>query len=202
MVTADRESLAAHFAVIAEPANADYVLSVEMMASLKSKRLRAKRQQWRRYTENHLGHRLVELDLGCPATRKEIGDVYAAWKRHKGLEGDGVATEQAALERCVSLGGRLGLVALGARLDDRLTAFTFNESLPGGWSVWHFAKADPKWVEASTWLDVESARYLHARGCNYANIAEDLGLPGLRASKRSWLPVKMLRKYRLSPCEN
>lgn len=199
-IMAGDPDFAACHTIVAEPESADYVLSVEAMSSLKLKRLRTKRRCWRRFHTTQPGHSLEELDLSCAVTRGEILAVCDVWQSLKALSGNGVATERAALERGLALDDQLGLVALGARLGRRLTAFTLNEALPSGWSLWHFAKADPGCATVGTWLDVESARWLHAKGCTYANIAEDLGLPGLRTSKRSWLPVKMMKKYRLSLC--
>jgi hypothetical protein len=47
-------------------------------------------------------------------------------------------------------------------------------------------------------MRVAVARHLAGR-CAWLNIEQDMGVPGLRRSKRSYLPERMLPRYRLEP---
>jgi hypothetical protein len=104
------------------------------------------------------------------------------------------ATDRASALPCADPTTRFG--ALGVFTGDTLRGFTLWESVAGGrWSIHHFMKADPSIAGLSSLLVHERSRVLLAAGHEFANIEQDLGIPGLAAFKCSLRPCRFLRKY-------
>lgn len=62
----------------------------------------------------------------------------------------------------------------------------------------HFEKASRSFIGASQVINQETAKLLMQRGVSFINREQDLGLPGLRQAKRSYVPEYMLKRYRLT----
>jgi len=83
-------------------------------------------------------------------------------------------------------------------IDEKVAAFEFGEKLNKDTFVVHFEKADfnyPGIYQAINKLFVENeidSKY------KFVNREQDLGITGLRKSKRSYYPVKMIRKFTVS----
>ena len=61
--------------------------------------------------------------------------------------------------------------------------------------VSHFTKANTAYKGIYEFLLRESASLLNKLGYKFLNHQEDMGLPGLREAKKSYRPVKFLKKY-------
>lgn len=192
-VVAGGAALAGRFSVEASEADFDYLMSPWAMASLDGPGLRQKLRDIDIFREAHPAHRFGELDLA-----KRAGEVEALcgrWREARGAPDESVRAEFDAIARCARHADALGLLCVGLFVGDRLAGFAVNEAVGRGFAVVHFAKSDPAMRGADKALHVENAARLLRRGCVAANYEEDLGLPGLRQSKRSWAPFGYLRKY-------
>lgn len=186
--------------IVAEDADSsDYVMSVGHIATLDLPELRRIERQVAKFTASHPKHRTERLDLGDQGTARAIDALCRDWQGLKNHSEEDVQAEFAAIRRCVSFGDRLGIAALGLFVEGQLAGFMLNEVLPDRHAVWHFGKAHPALPGADKLLHVHNARMLRERGCAYVNYEQDLGLPGLRQSKRSWLPAFYLKKFTVIP---
>lgn len=93
-------------------------------------------------------------------------------------------------------------MTFGFFLSDRLVAFTINEILSGGYYMGHFGKAEPDIRGLGDALESETAVMMQRMNCSVMNYQQDLGLPGLRKAKQSWMPVGLLKKYTIGMREN
>ena len=85
--------------------------------------------------------------------------------------------------------------AIGVRVLDRLSAFAIIELLPRRFAMAHFWKTDFEHPGLYAFLMRHLGEVLTEHGCERLNFQQDLGLSGLRFSKKSYVPAAYLRKY-------
>jgi len=89
-----------------------------------------------------------------------------------------------------------GLVVL---VDGRVVAFSIFSRHIDGTCLVNFEKADHGMSGLSQYLNRVTAERLLGKGCLFVNREQDLGIPGLRKSKRSYDPDFLLENYSLIP---
>lgn len=178
-----------------DPASFDYVYSVTGLADLSSSALANKRRAIRAFRTKHPDHKITDLELCDPESAAGIRAVLHAWRTDKQRTEEEVAVEFSAIERCLTLTTAFKLVALGAFVGGELVGFTINEVVHDGYFMAHFGKALPRYRGLCELLEHETAKAMQLRGCDRMNFQQDLGLPGLRASKRGWRPTGYLKKF-------
>ena len=82
-------------------------------------------------------------------------------------------------------------------LDGRIIAFTFGEQLNADTAVIHIEKADPS-IRGSYVAINQGFIENEWSNMTYINREEDLGIEGLRKSKSSYNPCKMVEKFRVT----
>jgi hypothetical protein len=182
-----------------DPANHDYVLSIEEWTELVGGCHRKHRHTIRALQRRgRLDVRL--LDLWDADDQTAMLDLFARWVcQRPPTDGDERGNELAALRRLFSLGADDRLTACGLYDGDRLVGFSIWEGVPGGeYTVHHFRKTDRAYDGLSTYLRHEESRLLRAQGYRFANIEQDLGIERLRHYKRSLRPCRLQHKYRIS----
>lgn len=184
-----------HFRIAPDPASFDYIHSVADLIELGSSDLASKRQSIRSFQRSYPRCATTILDLGDQECIEGMRGVMQAWRKARTRTEEEVAVEFSAIDRCLALGTVLGLVAVGAWLDEQLVGFTVNELLPDGFYMGHFGKALPSCRGLSDFLEHDTAKIMQSLGCDRMNNQQDLGLPGLRKAKRSWRPVSFLEKF-------
>jgi hypothetical protein len=91
------------------------------------------------------------------------------------------------------------LVGAGIFADDILVAVSILEVVDNQYAFTHFEKADmTNFPGIGSFLNQQVANLLASRGIQYINIEQDLGIAGLRMSKRSYFPCGYLRKFSVS----
>ena len=91
------------------------------------------------------------------------------------------------------------LVSIGVFYDDKLIAFTINELVSRDYCICHFMKGDNSFKGVYSYLVGETSKILLTTGRKYINFEQDLGLPNLRQSKKTFEPVGFLKKYTITP---
>ncbi|MEK7564600.1 MAG: phosphatidylglycerol lysyltransferase domain-containing protein [Patescibacteria group bacterium] len=84
--------------------------------------------------------------------------------------------------------------SVGIFLDDKMIGYSILSILPDNYAISHFTKADTQYPGIYDFLMRESAKILIEEQCYFVNYEQDLGLPGLRMSKKSFMS-KYLRKF-------
>lgn len=82
------------------------------------------------------------------------------------------------------------------RVNDRFAGFTISEKLNDDTVVIHFEKADIQYSGIYNVLSNEHLKHIN-EGYNYINREQDLGIEGLRRSKLSYHPIKLIDKYKI-----
>lgn len=180
--------------------NFDYILSSEESHSKEGQRYANQRKNLNKFERNYgEGIKTELVDLKNQEIQKEIMELVDAWK---GFGTDGSSTaqdEKTAISRLFSyidmLNKHCEIRCLGVFYNDKLVAFCIFELLPNGWGVTHYGKASQELRSLYEYLMSETLGYLLMRGRKWINYEQDLGIPGLRASKESQHPHHFLKKY-------
>lgn len=179
-----------------DPDNHDYVLLASDVADCRGARFEPKRKRINRFLRLHGDDARVEdLDLSDAGTKAEIGEVFSAWERERGLDRAFTAEELGAITNMLEYAPALDLTSVGVSIGRRLKAFSIYDVRDDGFAIAHFEKADVSYPGLFQYLKQQVAARVRDRGSEFINYEQDLGLPGIRREKRSWYPVTQLKKY-------
>lgn len=174
----------------------DYILSTARIRKFEGNDLRNKRWQINRFVRENPVHRAVALDLSSREVSTAMLDLFGKWAEHKGSPDAFELAEYKAFSRLLRAVDFLpDLHGIGIYLRDRLAAFVILELVHSKSCMAHYWKADPDCLGLYPFLIREIGDFLDSRGYEHLNFQQDLGLPGLRHSKKSYLPAAYLHKY-------
>ena len=184
------------FVAVEDEDSFDYIHSVEHLIALDHPALQSKRRGIEKLKRKRPGLEIRQLNLNESQTADNIMRLCDRWRDGKGRSASEFETERAAIERCLSSAAHFEFVAIGAILDGALAGFTVNEPVHDGCYMAHFGKCDQGMPGVCDLLECETARFMRDLGCSRMNHQQDLGLPGLRQYKRSWVPPgTFLKKF-------
>lgn len=192
--------------------DADYLYTPESLATLKGKKLHAKRNHIHRFIENYPDYQYEEI---TDDNAKECLELARNWMRNKasiaeqtgedeyrdasdaGDAGDEYRDEYNAIE--LALRNREKLSAKGGvlRVNGKVVAFTIGSPINEKVFDVHFEKAYAQVQGAYAMINREFVRK-HLMNYEYINREEDLGIEGLRSAKLSYHPAQLLEKGTLT----
>ena len=195
VVITDDERLSSAFVVTPDPANFDYVCAVHEWVGLAGSRFARHRTRIRRCQRRH-GLAARPLSLTDPGMRAGVLALFERWAAAPRTGGIDRQHEHAALRRLFQGDAARGMHAWGLFDGITLRAFSIWEYAPlRRTSVHHFMKADPACADASLLMIHARSQALLQAGYAFANIEQDLGIPGLAAFKQFQRPCRFLRKF-------
>lgn len=184
-------------AVDCNRAYSDYIYSREALESLHGRHYQPKR--------NHINRFRSLYDYtASPLCRDDAAECMALAERwreehHTPQSAD---AEMQVLRRAFDAFDELELHGIVLRVGARVAAFSFGSYTPDGRMFCvHAEKADTTFEGVYAMICNALVSSLDA-ACIYVNREEDLGIEGLRRSKQSWQPVKMLDKYTAMPLDD
>ena len=194
-VEAHAPALHALYDVDTTPDEDDYVLRAADVAALAGRDHQNTRRLIRQFGERVPGWRVAPITRDNLQTVRELAVRLLVTKGLSAFTDD----EAKALHRACDHFEALGLEGLVLTAADAtpLAFSLFSFTTPDVCNV-HFEKADRQTTGAAQAMRVSVARHLAGR-CAWLNIEQDMGDPGLRRSKRSYLPERLLPRYRLTP---
>jgi hypothetical protein len=170
----------------------DYVYLAEDLINLAGRKYHRKRNHIKRFKKEHPNYQYVpltkELLEPCIENLKE-------WCLEKGCEDDeSLLCERDAIIAAFEAFDYLDYVGGVILIDNNIEAFTFGEPLNEDTVLIHVEKGS----ELNGIYQVINQEYLQHNWTHmkYVNREEDLGIEGLRKSKQSYYPVKMIVKYK------
>lgn len=185
------------FLVTEDEAANDYVYSVNHIASMHEWIGHSVRRRIRQFSKRHPTYKVRHRHAPLHATdADEFRKLFVQWAERKGgnpyLK---ACNEYQAFERFLLLKDA-NIESISLYADARLVGFSSFELLPGGTAVVHFSKTDHAFhrglCDVLYW---EEAKLLQARGVIHYNWEQDLGLQGLRQSKKKYQPCHFLKKF-------
>jgi len=177
--------------------NADYIYSTSSLVELKGRKLSRKRNQVHQFLSSHPDHYCREL---FPEEWPICSSLASEWSRGRldlPLE---ESPESRALQRAFSHCRELDIHGFGLFSARQLVAFSIWSRQTDHMATVHFEKFDPAVRGASHMINRETARFLSS-WASWINREQDLGIPGLRRAKRSYLPERILWGYTALPVE-
>jgi uncharacterized protein len=185
------------FVVTEDERHSDYILMVNRLCTYKGARFASKRNEVRKFLRAcpHAQFRTLDLaDAGVVAQSKAL---FSRWNEQRGAPGEReAAREYKAFERCLGSQDHLQLIGAGLFAMDELIGMSVLEIVDHKYAFTHFEKTDiENFPGIGSFLNQKVAGLLAARGIQYINIEEDLGIAGLRMSKRSYDPCNYLKKF-------
>ncbi|HOX37762.1 MAG TPA: phosphatidylglycerol lysyltransferase domain-containing protein [Candidatus Brocadiia bacterium] len=184
----------AGFRIEEDRANFDYVYWVSKMVRLEGRNLSNKRNRIRRCLDANA----CAYEAMTPDNIPECLGFQEEWRRARNAADDPGVNEESdavrdSLERFVEFGLFGGLV----RIDGRVQAFAVGEMMDSETAVEHFEKANPA-VDGLYQVMLRWFCENALQGVTWLNREQDLGIPGLRQAKMSYLPDKFISKYSIS----
>lgn len=175
-------------------ADADYLYPAANFLHYRGTLLNKKRNPMRRLRAQHALH----AEPYAAPLHAAAREVLAAWMQDKGLERGG-ADEIECLQ-ALAEAEALGLAGFVHFADGVAAGFVLGERLAAGVYVIRFAKGCVRFTGIYPHM---FQHFCAAAGepVSWLNFEQDLGRPGLRRTKQSFKPGRMLRKWRLRPVE-
>ena len=169
----------------------DYVYLREELAALDGRRLHRKKNMVNRCLANYPCE-YVEIDRG---NVDEVLEMQARWGRSRDCKEDpALCAENLAIRDSLAHFDEFGLVGGAVRIDGQIEAFTLGEALNEETAVVHFEKAMTQFQGLYQLINCWFCEHTLG-GFTFVNREQDLGIPGLRKAKKSYLPHHMVEKF-------
>jgi hypothetical protein len=179
--------------VVEDRDNGDYVYLREDLATLAGRNFTKKR--------NHINQCLAaypcQYEIITPETAGECLAMQERWCAARECQDQpGLCGENQAIEETLRHYQEFGLVGGAIRIEGIIEAFTVGEGLNPVTAVCHFEKAMPQFQGLGQVINQWFAKNSLA-GFTYVNREQDLGIPGLRRAKESYVPDHLVEKVRV-----
>ena len=170
----------------------DYIYSIQELIELKGRKFEAKRHHIRTFLKNVQDFSYEKMNR---ANALECLPVARRWLERQQSDDAILQAEMFAEEQALTQLDELQLSGGIIRIAGKIKAFTVGEALSEDTVVIHIEKADPEVVGLYQMINREylSQSWSHM---TFVNREEDMGIPGLRAAKLSYRPIRMVEKYR------
>ncbi|MDZ4181430.1 MAG: phosphatidylglycerol lysyltransferase domain-containing protein [Candidatus Cloacimonadaceae bacterium] len=201
LILIPEEYLAAHpgidnyFEVREDRAWADYVYSTEKMVSLSGKKLAKKKNLVSQFKRGYPDYKVLKIS----ADRRDVIITFTEkWRREREVEGIYLNTEQSAIKNTMDMWNEIPIEGLIICLHNRIVAYSiFSEQSPRMATI-HFEKFDPDKKGSAQIINWETSKYLSQK-YELINREQDIGLPGLRQAKLSYMPEYMIKFFAAKP---
>ena len=189
-----RSAFPGRFEITGDRDLAEYMCPVETIASFPGGAMERKR------TEVHAFRRAWGSRAAVTPIRPEdIAEILAfeqIWvaQNEETHDRDALRREARMIERQLRNFTALHLTGIVLRLDGTVHGFAYGTPLSSRFYDAIVEKGDKRIPHIYRVLRMESGRQ-SAKGCEYFNLEEDLGIPGLRAMKIAYQPEYLLKKF-------
>ncbi len=192
------------FSKIEDRNNFDYVYNTDSLSVYKNGEYSTKRNLVNRLLKKYTGIESRIIDLTDKNNEVVILSLSQTWENNKSTKQKSIdfKNEEIAIRRLFALDQMDSLFCVGVYLENKLVAFSINETLSSEYGLSHFAKADDLSAGLYAYLMRETAKEMVARGKVLLDYEQDLGIPELRYSKISFRPKEYLKKYLITPTKD
>lgn len=182
-----------YFKTVSDEDNADYIYLTRNLCELKGKKLHKKKNLISQFLRNNPGYVSKKLEKQF---LKNCFELAEKWCKLKNCDEVGYTHETSALKRAFDKFEELKLEGLVVFVKDEMVAFSILDKQNAKMADVHFEKYDSTIKGSEQIICWETAKYLLDK-YEYINREEDLGIEGLRQSKRSYDPEFTVKTYKL-----
>lgn len=172
-----------------DEADCDYIYDAEKLRTLSGKKYHKKRNHLANFYRNNWEY----SDMNENDFDECIEFAVRNYNLNQSYDDESSVAEQYAINAFMNYFDELELKGGVIRVDGKVEAFTIGDRINSDTFDIHIEKANTAIQGTYTAINNEFAKSA-AEGYIYINREEDLGLEGLRKSKRSYYPIMMLRK--------
>lgn len=167
----------------------DYIYLADELAEFKGRKFHSKRNHVNNFKKYNWTFENITYDNidECIAFCTEDYNANQRFESESGI------AEQYAIHTYFMNYDDLGLSGGILRADGNIAAISLGEKINSDTLVVHIEKASSEYNGSYPAMCSEFVKHF-AHGCRYVNREEDMGIEGLRKSKKSYNPVMMLRK--------
>ena len=170
----------------------DYIYATDDLVHLRGKKYQAKRNHINKFM--HVYGRRYSYVPYEPEMADACMEVYDRWLEVHEETGELLA-ERESVKRALYHAEELGVVGGVILVDGMPEAFSIGEQMTGDTAVIHIEKVNPRIPELFSLINREFAAFAFEH-LPWINREEDMGNEGLRRSKLSYHPTRMVKKYR------
>jgi len=176
--------------------NFDYVYSIKHLQKLAGKKYRGKKNFVNRFVRLYGKKATVKtLDISKPSHTKDIHKLFKRWESSQNKDRADTQYELNAITQLITHASHFtNLVTIGLYVDNYLVGISINSTVTQDYVINHHELADVSYIGAFQYIRQQAAEILTQTGCKYINYEQDLGIPGMRRTKKSWHPIKYMRK--------
>lgn len=175
--------------------NSDYLFRMNDLVSLEGRKYDGKRNLIKKFRQEH-EYRFVAFNASDVSRCLDFEEKWCSIKDCDSAEG--LDNERRAIKEMVSNFSEFNLIAGAIETNSAILALAIGERLNLDTLVMHVLKADsnmPGLYQVMMHEFLEKSRGVF----EYVNLEQDLGIEGLRKSKESYHPVRMINKYTIGP---
>lgn len=188
------EAMPERFVFIDDPSNADYIHLTEDLAALRGKRFHGKKNHLNRFNTLYASEcKVVPMSSSMTEEALELVKCINQVKEVSYCERLLLDGELEMMQKILPDFERIGLEGVAIRIGGKLQAFAFGGRLGDDTIVEHVEKANVAYTGIYQKLNNEFCRAAERR-YRYVNREEDMGLEGLRKSKMSYKPLRLVEK--------
>ncbi|WP_462268653.1 DUF2156 domain-containing protein [Desulfobacter sp.] len=189
------QDLDRYFSITSDRDAADYVYLTEELAALKGNKLHKKKNLISQFKRAYPDYSIIPInDENC----KDVMQFEQRLLAGRPSVPRSLLDESDAMAMAFSHWNDLGLSGLMLLVKDEIAAFAvFSPLSSDTWGV-HFEKSDVSFKGAAQMINYETAGFLKGT-TRYINREQDLGIPGLRRAKLSYVPHALIEPYFLVP---
>ncbi|MFC1571459.1 DUF2156 domain-containing protein [Candidatus Margulisiibacteriota bacterium] len=177
----------------------DYVYETKTLAELKGKKFDGKRNHIKNFKKRHANHKFVPLTL---EHKKEALRLFEEWfavrKESRHFPKLAHDSQKNAVNRAFEYFEQLKLIGGAIFVDQEMKGFVLGSPLNKETAAVHFLYAHPALRGIFQTILWEACNKTFS-GYKYVNLEQDLGIPGLRKAKLSNYPVKLEKKFEVTP---
>lgn len=181
------------YTIINKRDSSEYIYSVEALCDLKGAKLHKKKNLISQFKRKHPNYSVKHISGEFKKKAKMLADeIFNGHERFL----IGIENEHMALIKALDDFEEICLEGLVLIVGDDLVAFSIFSPLTHDTYDIHFEKSCHQFKGAAQVINHETAKYLREK-CQYLNREQDLGIKGLRQSKMSYDPEKLLKVHTL-----
>ncbi len=177
----------------------DYLFSVPELNALKGRKYKNKRQLYKWFESDNPDVEFIQKNLINTSNSDEIEAIIKIWENNKqNQEKDSdLEHETTAIYKLLSAQKADSITISSLRVNGVVSAFSIDETLPEGYVISHFCKADSSYRGIYDYLNTKITERLLQKEAKFWNWEQDLGIEGLRSAKMNYRPIAFLKKFRI-----
>lgn len=166
----------------------DYVYLAEKLYNLPGKKLAKKKNLLSQFHRHYTYYEVLNVEQN---DRDAILEHYKLWQNDRKVKDPNLTMEYKAIKNAFTFWNDLPLAGLKIVVDNEIIAWTIFSPQTADMATIHFEKFDPSIKGCAQLINWETAKYLKS-DYTYINREQDMGIEGLRQSKRSYEPEYMI----------